>query len=866
MILRPHINISGKRRRVYTYPPTIRRTQPHKHYYYNTYKTTRHDIPREMVEEQARKEAEELARKRKATVRRLNGKVLFTVQRPVRPEEVIRRAKLEHGLEVDGDLLKAAVAQNSATGADVYVASFYPAVRHVFQCNDRGVLPDITRPSRGDATTIVINRWRTYNDSDDGKKVDDLRAIFDGDGGGDDTTVYTLAFQDCRLTTAMAQRLFRRVDGRQPFPMLERLDLGNSLCSRERDVRELITLLANNVLRNHARLLALDISKNSIRKPEGVIALANAIRANGALEKLLMANNKIATKEAGEALGQALANNSVLKELDISSNGFYNNSSDKSDGPGFARGIADGIKNNRALSKLIFGGDKYTDYSVDPPRQVSPEPALLEVGMTEADLSNKSLGTGGAIIVGAWISQKDNGALLSLNISNNQLIGRSDHPGKALSEMLQVNSTLTELDVSNNAPFSKSDSIGFAKELAVGLGANGALVKFDISNNKLYAAGVVALAGAISTNGALVKLIMGANCLTGEGAGKALGDAIATNTVLKELDLSSAQAEYDFQKCDAGFAKGFSAGLGANGALTSLDISSNNLVTKSPAVLKKDHGLKPGDMVEYNGLRCPVQDQGKDGYHVWMMHGVAALADAIPTMGALAKLIFGGDTYTTGFGRNKKEITPESATLEVGMTEADLSNKNLGIGGAIIVGAWISHKDNGALVKFNISDNSLCTAGAKTLAECLKDNQVITELNIANNHLGKVGTAWDAESDMSGLIAISSAIPTMGALEKFDISDNDIRAEGARALAEALKDNAIMKVLNIASNGLGYNRSLKTDMSGVIAIGDTIPTMGAMVKFDISNNDLRADDLQRIIDLCNANHIELVLYGSLPLK
>ena len=73
------------------------------------------------------------------------------------------------------------------------------------------------------------------------------------------------------------------------------------------------------------------------------------------------------------------------------------------------------------------------------------------------------------------------------------------------------------------------------------------------------------------------KLIIGANSLTGEEIGKALGDAIGANTVLKELDLSSAQAKYDSEKCDTAFVKGFSAGLGTNGALTSLNISINDL-------------------------------------------------------------------------------------------------------------------------------------------------------------------------------------------------------------------------------------------------------------------------------------------------
>ena len=62
-----------------------------------------------------------------------------------------------------------------------------------------------------------------------------------------------------------------------------------------------------------------------------------------------MAKNNIATKEAGEALGQALAQNSVLEELDLSDN---NDGYSYNDGPGFAKGIADGVKNNGAMTSL----------------------------------------------------------------------------------------------------------------------------------------------------------------------------------------------------------------------------------------------------------------------------------------------------------------------------------------------------------------------------------------------------------------------------------------------------------------------------------------------------------------------------------
>ena len=63
----------------------------------------------------------------------------------------------------------------------------------------------------------------------------------------------------------------------------------------------------------------------------------------------------------------------------------------------------------------------------------------------------------------------------------------------------------------------------------------------------------------------------------------------------------------------------------------------------------------------------------------------------------MAKLTFGGDRGKY-LGDGKYEEF-ESSVLEIGMKEADLSSKNLGVGGAIIAGAWISHKDNGALAK-----------------------------------------------------------------------------------------------------------------------------------------------------------------------
>ena len=158
-----------------------------------------------------------------------------------------------------------------------------------------------------------------------------------------------------------------------------------------------------------------------------------------------MGKNNIATKEAGEALGQALAHNSMLKELDISGDGYFTGI----DGPGFAKGIADGISANGALTSLdlsrnelrtegakhvaqaikghvsalrfdwyhferdltfgstavVYGYSYYntTKGALETITFGDKQAVTMKTSMTEAKLSGKELGASGAIIVAAFL-------------------------------------------------------------------------------------------------------------------------------------------------------------------------------------------------------------------------------------------------------------------------------------------------------------------------------------------------------------------------------------------------------------------------------------------------------------------------------
>jgi hypothetical protein len=167
-------------------------------------------------------------------------------------------------------------------------------------------------------------------------------------------------------------------------------------------------------------------------------------------------------------------------------------------------------------------------------------------------------------------------------------------------------------------------------------------------------------------------------------------------------------------------------------------------------------------------------------------------------------------------------------------TELDFSGQKLEAGDAVLIANDIS--DMGALTKIDISDNMLGPEGGKALAEALKGNQIITKLNIATNSFGMKFSTGGV--DASGVIAIANAIPDMGALSHFDISNNDLYAAGTKSIAEGLKGNQVVTELNISGNGMGkISKYGSLDLSGVAALADVVPGMGALSKFTFSGDD-----------------------------
>jgi hypothetical protein len=203
------------------------------------------------------------------------------------------------------------------------------------------------------------------------------------------------------------------------------------------------------------------------------------------------------------------------------------------------------------------------------------------------------------------------------------------------------------------------------------------------------------------------------------------------------------------------------------------------------------------------------------------------VAKVIADNQTLSKLIFGGDEGRDSSGKWKDILEP--AILEVGMTNANFSYKALGVGDAIIISAWLTHKDKGGISVLCLDDNNLRLAGCKALCDVLKSNTTVTSLSMTKNGFG----AKSAQ-------AIAEMLSGNGALLVLSVSSNNIGVDGGKVLAEGLRGNNTITELNIADTNLTYNGE---DMSGIIILADVIKDMRARSSLNLANNNIGVCDI-----------------------
>jgi hypothetical protein len=188
--------------------------------------------------------------------------------------------------------------------------------------------------------------------------------------------------------------------------------------------------------------------------------------------------------------------------------------------------------------------------------------------------------------------------------------------------------------------------------------------------------GVIALADVVPGMGALSVLSLKKNNLCNREAGKALSEMLVVNTVLTELDVS----ENTYYMCDsAGFVQELAVGIIDNGAMTSLHIGQNNIpeneMREIMAIAMRMDSMKILCEIPFKDKTLTELDvSGKN----LGTEGALVVAEYFDGNGAISHFTFCGDS------RDSKPVTMETA-----MVEANFSGKHLGLSGAIMLSAFL---------------------------------------------------------------------------------------------------------------------------------------------------------------------------------
>ena len=149
---------------------------------------------------------------------------------------------------------------------------------------------------------------------------------------------------------------------------------------------------------------------------------------------------------------------------------------------------------------------------------------------------------------------------------------------------------------------------------------------------------------------------------------------------------------------------------------------------------------------------------------------------------------------------------------------------------------------SGLLTTLNLFNNDLHSEGGMAIAETLKVNRVLKNLNISSNNIGGY---YDDDGDFvstpEGPAAIADMLKLNAVLTDLKLGRNYIGRDGALALTEALKVNAVLTDLDLYNNNNICNE-------GAIAIAHALKSGNAVLKkLDVQRNGNISDEGKKVL-------------------
>ena len=175
----------------------------------------------------------------------------------------------------------------------------------------------------------------------------------------------------------------------------------------------------------------------------------------------------------------------------------------------------------------------------------------------------------------------------------------------------------------------------------------------------------------------------------------------------------------------------------------------------------------------------------------------------------------------------------------------NLSRARLAAGDVATLAIWL--KDNAVLTELQLGANEIRDKGAKALASALRVNAVLTSLDVGVNKIGPTGATaiadalrvnevlttlnlWFNNVGNEGALALASALRVNGVLTSLDLGRNQIGDEGAKAIGKALAVNGVLTELRLDQNRIGDEGA--TALASALRVNEVLTTL------ELRGNDL----------------------------
>jgi Ran GTPase-activating protein (RanGAP) involved in mRNA processing and transport len=381
-----------------------------------------------------------------------------------------------------------------------------------------------------------------------------------------------------------------------------------------------------------------------------------------------------------------------------------------------------------------------------------------------------------------------------------------------LEHALKQNTSLVAIDIPESFPASAT------RMLADMLRMNSSLASISLARSSFSSQSAQVLADAVRVHTSLTALNLSAEHGVDVQGMLAIADAIQARSTLTSIDLSYHASEEgtdaDHDACVQRIAKG----LQANESLKSVSIG----FTKTDATSLPSFAEALKATVQLESLCLKVNE-----WPPWPISNFQSLAETLHRLPRLASLKLDQFWIDT----SGAEALENLVAVNTSLTVLDLRSTLLFVQSRSQVYAVLEAlKENSVLTSVNLSgnqlahagaqllgENQLAHAGARLLVEIVQYHPTLTDLDISYNGI--------REEHIRGL---ADALSINRMLLSVNLSGNDLGIEGAQALAAALKVNTVLKKLDLFQ--------ARVNVAGAQALAEALVVNTSLIEIDLSHN------------------------------